>query len=144
MSTTCKSHVRRAPAVVRSAEDALATLAIATRDARDTCVVVASLDASHRPQILLVIDGATSTDVGRAVDLLLAAAGPAEARAVVADMFVACSGRAAREPGEAECWLLREVDRRAERAEVRLLDWFMLFEGSAVSVAERAGWTPRW
>jgi hypothetical protein len=144
VSTPCTSHARRAPAAVRTAEDALTTLALATDDGRDTCVVVASLDGRRRPLFLLVVDAATSSDVGRALDLLIAAARGWEPRTTVASVFLACSGPAVPEPGEAEGAVLRELDRRAARAGITLLDWFMVSAGSVRSVAERAGWSPRW
>ena len=72
MTTPCPSHPRRAPIAVHTQADALISVALATNEGRDTCVVVASLDRCRQPLFLLVVDEATPSDVVRALDLLIA------------------------------------------------------------------------
>jgi hypothetical protein len=144
VSTPSTSQRRRAPTAVRTAEDALITLALATDEGRDSCVVVASLDRFRHPLFLLVVDEATSSDVVRALDLLVTVARGWEPRTIVTDVFLACSGPTLAAPGDAEGVVLRALDRRAAKAGITVLDWFMVGPGAVASVGERAGWSPRW
>jgi hypothetical protein len=82
--------------------------------------------------------------VVRALDLLIAVARGWEPRTTLTDVFVACRGPAVAAPGDADAVVLRALDRRAARAGITLLDWFVVGPGSVASVAERAGWSPRW
>src|ERR1700682_2350084 len=93
--TTCSSHRHRAPLPLRSAEDALATLALATDAGRETCVVIGGLDQRHRPLALLVVDGGTGGHLPLAVDVVIAAVRELGAGSPVAAVFLASSGAAA-------------------------------------------------
>jgi hypothetical protein len=142
--TTCPPHRHRAPAPIRTPEDALATLALATDAGRDPCVVVASLDRSRRPLALLIVDGGTASDVPAALDVVLGGVRRLGAGSPVAALFLACSGASVSEPDEADCALFAGLEARVLGTGMTLLDWFMLSEGSATSVAHRAGRSPAW
>ncbi len=139
---TCSTHRRRAPAPVRTPEVALTALAQATDAGRTACVVVGELDRARRPLALVVVDDAHPCDLVLAVDVVLAAR---DHRSPVAAVFLASSGAAApAEVGPAECALFSDLDRQLGSAGITLLDWFVLRDGSATSVAHRAGRPPVW
>jgi len=139
---TCSTHRRRAPAPVRTPEVALSALAQATDAGRTACVVVGELDRGRRPLALVVVDDAHPCDLALAVDVVLAAR---DHRSPVAAVFLASSGEAApAEVGPAECALFGDLDRQLGGAGITLLDWFVLRDGSATSVAHRAGRPPAW
>jgi hypothetical protein len=132
------------PAPVRTAEDALTTVALATNAGRTSCVVIGGLDRGRRPLTLVVVDDARPPDLALAVDVVLAALGPAGTSPITA-VFLASSGGAAPVGiGPAECALFADLDRRLGGAGIALLDWFVLRDGSATSVAHRAGRPPGW
>jgi hypothetical protein len=143
--TTCPSHRHRAASPVRSPEEALTTLALATDAGRDTCVVIGGLDRRRRPLALLVVDEASGSDLPLAVDIVISAVRELGSDSPVAAVFLACSGGAAiAEPGDAECTVFAELEHRLAGAGIALLDWFMLSDGSAISVPHRAGRVSAW
>jgi len=142
---TCSTHRRRAPAPVRTPEVALTALAQATDAGRTACVVVGELDRGRRPLALVVVDDAHPCDLALAVDVVLAALGADHDPSPVAAVFLASSGDAApAEVGPAECARLAALAGRLGDAGIALLDWFVLRDGSATSVAHRAGRPPGW
>jgi hypothetical protein len=142
--TRCSSHRRRVPAPIRSAEDALTTLAAATDAGRDPCVVIGCLDSDHRPLTLVVVDDAEPHHVVMTADTFIGALRDL-GESLVAAVFVASSGRAASPTvGEAEVATFTELDRRFAEAGVVLLDWFVLDHAAATSVAHQAGREVAW
>lgn len=139
--TTCFTHRRAAPAPVTNADAALRALALATDGGRDRCVVLACLRAGRRPLSMFIVDGVADpvADLLAALEVVLdAAAGPGS---LLDAVFLAiCT------PGDPvpDLARLEEAPGRCADAGVELLDLFTVDGDAGVSVAEQAGWAPRW
>jgi hypothetical protein len=142
---TCSTHRHRAPAAVSTSDAALTAVALATRNGRVSSVVIGSLDRVRRPLALLVVDEAVGSDLPLAVDFVLRGVRQLGPESPVASVFLAAAGGAATpDPGPAEWVLFGEFGRRFADAGIVLLDWFMVIDGSAISVPERAGLASLW
>ena len=145
MPPICSTHRHRAVAAVRTPEAALTAVALATEAGRASSVVIGSLDRTRRPIALLVVDEAVGTDLPLAVDYVLRAVRRLGNDSPVASVFLASTGDAATsDPGPSESALYDDLDRRLAGAGITLLDWFMVTDGAALSVAQVAGRATSW
>jgi hypothetical protein len=141
----CSTHRHRAVAAVRTPEAALTAVALATEAGRSSSVVIGGLDRTRQPLALLVFDEAVGADLPLAVDLVLRVVRRLGNDSAVASVFLASTGDAATsDPGPSESALYDDLDRRFAGAGIALLDWFMVTDGAALSVAHVAGRATAW
>jgi len=139
----CRSH-RPADRAIHGPDEAIHALRLATDDGRLDATVVACVDAARQPLTMFIFEGPRpADDVELALDALLGAA--AQTDSLLAGVFVGLS-RGEGEPGptpqDEERWL-RMSDACAD-AGIELLDWFVLTDGTACSVAEGLRPGPGW
>jgi hypothetical protein len=128
---------------VRSPADALRALSLATDGGREEAVVLACLDHERRPLTMFIVEGAPAGGVLTALDVLLEA--DREQQSPLAAVILASSGHGcAGPPGPDDLAQWGQLERRCRDAGIELVDWFLLSDGAAWSVAEHAGWPPRW
>jgi hypothetical protein len=131
-------------------EQALEVLGLATDEGRDRIIALACLDQARRPLTMFIIEesAAGADELSLAAELLLDALddadatgdGPSPLGAVI--LATSRPGQAVEPtPGDLDAW--DRLDRRCRGRGIVLIDWFILADGTAVSVATRAG-RPRW
>jgi len=132
---------------VRTPEEALEVLSLATDTGRDRVVALACLDQARRPLAMFIVEGSDAgpAEVLVAADALLDATAERDGPSPLAAVFLATSrpGQAVG-PTAADLGAWDRLDRRCRSQGITLLDWFVLVDGVAVSVATRAGTQDRW
>jgi RadC-like JAB domain-containing protein len=147
---TCSTHRRRPLPAVNTPEQALGVLGLATDEGRDRIVALACLDRTRRPLTMFIIEdsAAGADELSVATELLLDALdeadatsdGPSPLGAVI--LATSRPGEEA-EPSPADLDTWDQLERRYRDQGIVLVDWFILADGLAVSVATRAG-RPCW
>jgi hypothetical protein len=145
--STCSHHRRRPAAPVRTPEDALTAISLATDAGHRDCVAVACLDAGRRPLAMFVLDGsdraAGPTLLLQAVECLVAAAvdvgSPVDAVVLGLSRPGGCH-----EPTPDDLELFRRMEDLCVDGGILLLDWFVISDGDARSVAHCLGRPPAW
>ncbi len=138
---TCSSHRRRPPAPVRTPEEALEALGIATDGGREAGVVLACLDRQRFPLTMFVVEG--GDDIVLALGVLIEADRDRRSPLHAVALATSRPGRA-EAPGPEELRVWAVLERRCADAGIELLDWFLLSDGAAWSVAAHAGCLSRW
>lgn len=145
MRQPCRSHRPITKEAVRTADDAIRTLLLATDEGHSECVVLACVDVDRLPLTLFVFDGRSNLDddLEAALEAVLAAA--ASVDSPLCAVFLG-SSRPGREQGPAavdERRWVRMFETCAD-AGVELLDWFLVNNGAVCSVAESLRPGPGW
>jgi hypothetical protein len=142
---TCSTHHRRLPPPIRSREDALAALDLATDGGRERVVALACLDRDRRPLTMFIVEqcAATAAHVILALDALLDAISgvstPLNAVIVAASRPDPPGGGVTLD--DLDAWpLMRE---HCTRAGVELLEFFVLSDGVVDAVGDVLG-SPPW
>ena len=127
---------------LRGPDDALRVL-LAGGGPLPPCITGLLLDAGHRGLACLEVQGRADTDA--AVDVVETILAAAELEPEVAGVVLACfrAGPALTPaPGEETCFLaLRDL---CDDAGLELLDWFVVVDGRATSLADLASAPSRW
>lgn len=145
MVTHCSTHRRTVPEPIRSPQDALRALGLATDGGRDRAVVLACLDADRRPLTLFVVDECPPQTecLVQSLDVLLGVA--RERPSPLAALVMATSGPdRPTEPSASDLELWPDLVGRCRKVGIALLDWFILAPGAATSVATRRGEEVAW
>ena len=145
------SPVHRSPAAssvpgadhpLRGPHDALRVL-LAGGGPVPPCITGLLLDAEHRGLACVEVRGRADTDA--AVDVVETILAAAELEPEVSGLVLACfraGPTLTPSPGEEACFLsLRDL---CEDVGVELVDWFVVIDGRATSLAELATAPPRW
>ena len=144
---TCSTHRPRPAAPVRTPEQALEVLGLATNGGRDRVVALACLDRHRRPLAMFIVEDSAAgpAEVIVATDALLDAAADSGGAPPLGAVVLATSrpGGSADPTGlDLDAW--EQLDQRFRGQGVTLVDWFVLADGTAVSVGARAGRRSRW
>ena len=147
----CSAHRPRPVAPVRTPEQVLEVLGLATDSGRERIVALACLDQDRRPLTMFIVEGSPAgpTELSVAADVLLAAildatGGQDELSPLGAVVLATSRPGQPVEPTAADLAAWDQLDERFRRQGISLVDWFILVDGVAVSVATRAGQPSRW
>jgi hypothetical protein len=143
---TCSTHRRRPPAAVHTPEQALEVLGLATDEGRDRVIALACLDRERRPLTMFIVEESAAGPaellvVGQLlIDALVDADAEGDGPSPLGAVILATSrpGEAAEPtPVDLDAW--NQLDTRFRSQGIVLVDWFIVADGTAVSVGTRAG-----
>jgi hypothetical protein len=122
-------------------EDAIDVLLLAASHPPRTEAIALVLDRAHCGLTCMIVDGAHPAELPTLAEVLLQAA--AERRHVGAFVLATTAAEACW-PGATDELLWRQLRERFETQGYELLDWFVLVDGLAVSMAEITDSRPLW
>lgn len=141
---TCSAHRRRLPPPIRSREEALTAIDLATDSGRDDVVALACLDRDRRPLTMFIVErcSATPADVLAALDVLLDAVSGVTTPLDALILAASRPGGPAVTEEDVSAWAVSR--RRCADARVDLLEFFVVAGGEAKGVGDLVGEGPAW